>query len=240
MYYNSSLPVYIQIKNDIINKIRLGIWKENEKIPSEVMLMREYGAGRGTVRDAIRLIIDEGYLYIRKGIGTFVAQQEVGISIEPFVSLTYFIKMRGLELTTKILEEKEIIVDDIVSKQTGIKENTKCLYVKRLRMLDNKPIGLEVFNFSHDEEAYFKDFDFTKGISHYLFEELKVSVTKMTMDLEIVKASGEEKELLQLEDDSKMIISNRVVNVNAQKEILYHLKFYCGEQLSKIGMDNFV
>ncbi|MCT4597166.1 MAG: GntR family transcriptional regulator [Vallitalea sp.] len=240
MYYNSSLPVYIQIKNDIINKIRLGIWKENEKIPSEVMLMKEYGAGRGTVRDAIRLIIDEGYLYIKKGIGTFVAQQEVGISIEPFVSLTYFIKMRGLELTTKVLEEKEIIVDSIISKQTGIKENTKCLYVKRLRILDNKPIGLEVFHFSHDEEEYFRDFDFTKGISHYLFEELKVSVTKMTMDLEVIKATGEEKELLQLQDDSKMIISNRVVNVNSQKEILYHLKFYCGEQLSKIGMDSFV
>lgn len=106
MDYKPSIPVYIQIKEDIINKIRLGIWKENEKIPSELKLMEEYGVGRGTVREAIKLIIDEGYLYIKKGIGTFVAQKEVGVSVEPFVSLTYFIKMRGLNITTKVLEKK--------------------------------------------------------------------------------------------------------------------------------------
>lgn len=68
MQYNPSIPVYIQIKDDIIKKIREGMWKENEKIPSEVKFMEEYGAGRGTVREAIRLIIDEGYLYIKKRV----------------------------------------------------------------------------------------------------------------------------------------------------------------------------
>jgi len=240
MDYKPAIPVYIQIKEDIINKIRLGIWRENEKIPSELKLMEEYRVGRGTVRDAIKLIIDEGYLYIKKGIGTFVAQKEVGVSIEPFVSLTYFIKMRGLKITTEVLEKKELIVDAELAKQTGITENTKCLFVKRLRLLEERPIGLEVFHFSYNEEKYFKDYDFTNAISHYLFEELKVSVTKMNMDFEIAMAEGEEKELLQLEDKSKMIISNRIVNVNSQKEILYHLRFYCSEQLSKIGMDKFV
>ncbi|GMQ59955.1 GntR family transcriptional regulator [Vallitalea sediminicola] len=240
MQYNPALPVYIQIKEDIIRKIRLGIWKENEKIPSELKLMEEYHSGRGTVREAIKLIIDEGYLYIKKGIGTFVAQREVGISIEPFVSLTYFIKMRGLNISTKILDKKELIVDTDLAEKTGIKENKKCLFVKRLRIMDGRPIGLEVFHFVYEEENFFKDFDFENGISHYLFEELKVSVTKMDMDLEIVKAVGEEKDILQLKDDSKMMISNRVVYVNDKKDILYHLKFYCGEKLSKIGMDNFV
>ncbi|MCT4544350.1 MAG: GntR family transcriptional regulator [Vallitalea sp.] len=240
MQYNPSLPVYIQIKQDIIKKIRLGIWKENEKIPSEIKLMEEYQAGRGTIREAIKLIIDEGYLYIKKGIGTFVAQKEVGISIEPFVSLTYFIKMRGLSITTKILEKKEIMVDAKLSKKTNIKENTKCLFVKRLRLMNGRPIGIEVFHFSYDEQNIFKDFNFEEGISHYLFHELNLLVTKMNMDLEIVEAKGEMKELLKLKDNSKMMISNRIVYVNNQKDILYHLKFYCGEQLSKIGMDNFI
>lgn len=240
MHYNSSLPVYIQIKEDIIRKIRMGIWKENEKIPSEFKLMDQYHAGRGTVREAIKLIVDEGYLYIKKGIGTFVAQREVAISIEPFVSLTYFIKMRGLDIATQILAQEEITIDRDLSLKTGIEENTKCLYVKRLRMLDEHPIGIEIFHFVYGNKNYFDGFDFREGIAHYLFEELKISVTKMDMNLEIVKASGEEKELLKLNDNNKMMISNRIVYVNKQKDVLYHLKFYCGEQLSKIGMDSFV
>lgn len=240
MQYNPSIPVYIQIKDDIIKKIREGIWKENEKIPSEVKFMEEYGAGRGTIREAIRLIIDEGYLYIKKGIGTFVAQKEVGISIEPFVSLTYFIKMRGLDINTKVLEVEERIMDEDTSKKTGIEAGTKCLFVKRMRMMKNQPIGLETFHFAYKAEALYKDFDFTHAISHYLFHDCQLTVTKMNMEMELVKASGEGMKRLGLDYKSKMLVSNRIVYINANQDVLYHLTFVCGEELSQIGLDKFV
>ncbi|QUI24075.1 GntR family transcriptional regulator [Vallitalea pronyensis] len=240
MQYNPSIPVYIQIKDDIIHKIREGVWKENEKIPSEVKFMEEYGAGRGTIREAIRLIIDEGYLYIKKGIGTFVAQKEVGISIEPFVSLTYFIKMRGLDIHTKVLAVEEKIMDQATSKETGIQAGTPCLFVKRIRMMKNQPIGLEIFHFVYEAHTRYQDFDFTQGISHYLFHDCQLTVSKMNMDMELVEASGEGKQLLELGDSSMMLVSNRIVYINANQDILYHLTFVCGEELSQIGLDKFV
>ncbi len=240
MQYNPSIPVYIQIKDDIIKKIREGVWKENEKIPSEVKFMEEYGAGRGTVREAIRLIIEEGYLYIKKGIGTFVAQKEVGISIEPFVSLTYFIKMRGLDIHTKVLAVEERIMDEDTSMKTGIEEGTKCLFVKRIRMMKNQPIGLEIFHFVYEAGVLYKDFDFTHGISHYLFHDCQLAVTKMNMDMELVEASGEGKILLELDHKNKMLVSNRIVYINANQDVLYHLTFVCGEELSQIGLDKFI
>lgn len=240
MKFNSSIPVYLQIKEDIIKKIRKGTWNEDEKIPSELKFMKEYKVGRETVRKAIKIIIDEGYLYIKKGIGTFIAQKEVGVCVEPFISLTYFIHMRGLNINTKILEKKELVVDSDLAKVTGLKENTKCLFVKRLRLLENKPIGIEKFHFSLENEELFKNFDFTNGISHYLFEEQQIKITKINMQLEIIDAIGEEKEILELKNNSKMIVSNRTVCINNSYDIFYYLKFYSGENISNIGTDKFI
>lgn len=239
MEYKSVIPAYIQIKDDIIDKIRDGIWEENQKIPSEQKLMEYYNVGRGTVRGAIKLVVDEGYVYIKKGIGTFVTQKDVGIAVEPFVSLTYFIKMRGLQITTTVLEQKEIIVDCELEKVTGLVAGSKVQFVKRLRILEGTPIGIEEFYFSEYANKYMKGYDFTNPISHYLFEEKKICVNHMEMAFDILEAKGEYKELLKL-NDKNMIKTTRRVHTSPSNEILYYLEFYCGEKLSHIGRDNFL
>jgi len=240
MKYKPSVPVYIQIKDDIIEKIRNGKWQENQKISSEQQLISEYNVGRGTVREAIKLVIDEGYLYIKKGVGTFVSQKDVGISIEPFVSLTYFIKMRGLQLITTILKEKEMCVTKELSELTGLKINTRCLFVKRVRVLEGNPIAIEEFYFSEKSFEYLSGYDFTKGISHFLFEDKNIEVGKMSMDFEVLRLTDEVKALLKLEEKTKMIKSCRTVRMNPGNEILYFLQFYCGEKLTRIGINGFV
>jgi len=240
MEYKPSIPAYIQIKDDIIEKIRLGKWQENQKISSEQQLIAEYEVGRGTVREAIKLVIDAGYLYIKKGVGTFVSRKDVGISIEPFVSLTYFIKMRGLQLKTEILEKEELKVTEQLAELTGLELHSTCLFVKRLRILEGKPIGIEEFYFSEKSFDYLINYDFTKGISHYLFEENQIEVGKMSMDLEVLAVTEKVRRILKMEETSRMIKSTRTVRTNPGNKILYFLKFYSDVKLTRIGMNGFV
>ena len=46
-----------------------------EKLPNEVELARELGVSRATLREAIRTLTAQGVLEVRRGKGTFVAQQ---------------------------------------------------------------------------------------------------------------------------------------------------------------------
>ena len=233
-------PAYIQIKNDIIKKIRTGTWKENQKMPSELKLMEMYSVGRGTIRDAMKLIVDEGYVYIKKGVGTFVSQNEVGVSLEPFVSLTYFIKMRGLKIETKLLEQKEFIVDKECAKETGLELGSKALLVSRLRILEGKPLAIEKFRFSEYAIEIFGDYDFTQPISHYMFDVKKIGVARMNMDF-VIKSSPEDiSKILEIEPDSKMIESSRTVFVAPNDDMYYHLSFYCAEKITHIGTEKFI
>lgn len=240
MNIEPSKPAYIQIKNNIIKKIRTGTWKEDQKIPSELKLMEIYNVGRGTIRDAMKLIVDEGYVYIKKGVGTFVSQNEVGVSLEPFISLTYFIKMRGLKIESRIMEQREFIVDEECSKETGLILGTRALQVTRLRILEGKPLAIEMFRFSEAALEIFSDYDFTQAISHYMFDVKKIGVSRMNMDFVIQPSTKYITKTLKLEPDERMIKSIRTVFSEPNNDLFYYLTFYCAEKLSYIGTEKFI
>ena len=74
-------PFYRQIAEDLARKIEAGELAHAQQLPTENELMREYGASRNTVRDAVKLLITRGLVVTRAGQGTFVAEK-----IVPFVS----------------------------------------------------------------------------------------------------------------------------------------------------------
>ncbi len=66
-------PLYQQIKNMLLNSLRLCEWKPGEAIPSEMELAARFHVSQGTVRKAIDEMAGENLLVRRQGKGTFVA-----------------------------------------------------------------------------------------------------------------------------------------------------------------------
>ena len=60
---NYQIPLYIQLKNLIIQRIKDGEYLPGEKIPSEREMSSLYHINRMTVKHAINALIDEGYLF---------------------------------------------------------------------------------------------------------------------------------------------------------------------------------
>lgn len=67
-----NLSKYEIIRNRIEEQISQGIYKENDKIPSENELCRAFESSRITVRKALDELVTIGVLYRQQGIGTFV------------------------------------------------------------------------------------------------------------------------------------------------------------------------
>jgi DNA-binding GntR family transcriptional regulator len=68
----SFMPLYLQIKNWLLNKIGLGELSDGDAIPSEAQLAEALGVSRGTVRQALYELRMEGYIVREKGRGSFV------------------------------------------------------------------------------------------------------------------------------------------------------------------------
>lgn len=61
------------LKQKILGDISAGRIKPGQALPSRHQFMRRYGCARGSIDAAIGELVEAGYLYSRKGSGTFVA-----------------------------------------------------------------------------------------------------------------------------------------------------------------------
>lgn len=51
---NSAIPLYRQVADNLLSRIQAGEWQENDKLPSEFMLIQEFNVSRITIRQRSR------------------------------------------------------------------------------------------------------------------------------------------------------------------------------------------
>lgn len=56
--------------------IKSGNFKSGDKLPSEPVLMEQFGVGRSTIREAVRILSNCGLLNVKQGLGTFINLNE--------------------------------------------------------------------------------------------------------------------------------------------------------------------
>ncbi|MGW5154487.1 GntR family transcriptional regulator [Nonomuraea wenchangensis] len=69
-------PIYEQLARIIRERIKAGDLKERQTVPSETSLQQEHGIARGSVRRAMELLREEGWVVTIQGRGTFVAPRD--------------------------------------------------------------------------------------------------------------------------------------------------------------------
>ncbi|GEM_PF-2456322 len=68
------IPIYHQIREQILEKIKSGELAVKERLPAELELANASGVSPMTVRQAYTSLVNEGYLYRRHGKGTYVSE----------------------------------------------------------------------------------------------------------------------------------------------------------------------
>jgi DNA-binding transcriptional regulator YhcF (GntR family) len=72
MKFDDSVPIYLQIKEEIENAIITNSLKEEEAIPSIRTLAQQYRLNPQTVSNAVSELMNEGVIFKKRGIGMFV------------------------------------------------------------------------------------------------------------------------------------------------------------------------
>ena len=70
---NQEKSIYLQIKEMIEQDILRDILLEEERVPSTNELAKLYAINPATAAKGVNLLVDEGILYKKRGIGMFVA-----------------------------------------------------------------------------------------------------------------------------------------------------------------------
>lgn len=100
-----------QIVEQLVSMILNGKLKQGDKLPPEHVLMKQFGVGRGSLREAIGALSLMGVLTVRPGHGTHVAYSPDGFITKP---LSWGLMMAGREKVHELVEARTVLEQAIV------------------------------------------------------------------------------------------------------------------------------
>lgn len=133
--------LYVQVIEHLKNDIETGVFKENEKFPSEFELARSLGVSRATLREALRLLEEEKIIVRKHGVGTFVNPRPLFSSgIEHLSSVSTMIRDAGMEPGTIFMDVSDTVPNDEMISKFNCSEEDPLVTIKRVRTADGEPV----------------------------------------------------------------------------------------------------
>ena len=76
MQFDYTRPIFLQVADDIKREIATGTLPPGEKLPPVTELSLRYGINPNTMQRVFRELEGAGVVYIKRGVGAFVSQDE--------------------------------------------------------------------------------------------------------------------------------------------------------------------
>lgn len=133
------------IEEHILKLIRNKTYMPGDKVISENKIIEKFNVSKMTARRAMQNLVQRGYLYQKRGSGTFVSSSDdkININFDELLGFTDKMLLQNKNPVTKILGFKIIKATHTLADTLKIKPGDKIYSILRLRLADDIPIVLE-------------------------------------------------------------------------------------------------
>jgi GntR family transcriptional regulator len=142
----SPVPLYVQLKEIVRQSIEQERLAPNDRIPSETDLSAEFNISRMTVRQAIRELVREGLVYVRRGEGTFVGPVQGAQMLIKLDGFSTQMTKEGHRVRSRTLGVHRVEPADehaAAYAGLGVRPGGGLVMIERVRYLDDEPFALE-------------------------------------------------------------------------------------------------
>lgn len=140
---DSKRPLYMQVALELKAEIVNGVYPVGSLIPTEDELCKRFAISRHTVREALRVLREEGLISSRRGAGTIVVPARArDTDIHQVMSINDLLAF-GTDTHFTIESIKMMVIDGRLAKRTGLPAGEEWLQVIGLRCAvnSNEPVG---------------------------------------------------------------------------------------------------
>ncbi len=130
------------VHDSIKMKIKDGTYPVSEFLPTEPELEKIYQVSRTTVRTAMEILKDEGFVEIRQGRGTIVLDSRATQSLNKVTSVTECLRRRGFDVRTKSMYIDIIYATEKLGKELHQTAGTPIARIQRIQLVNEKPIAI--------------------------------------------------------------------------------------------------
>jgi GntR family transcriptional regulator len=215
---STSVPLYKQIKEILIEELHAANGGTGRPFRTEQDLVQRFQVSRAPVRQALKELADEGYVYRERAKGTFPVQE---LPVRPpgleLGGLVGFLRDQGLDCTSKIVSVGHVLTTGKLCTLLGLESSNKVLRISRLIMLKEKPMvwSQTYLSLSEDFQPSKREVEKVDSVFALLERELGISISRGDHQICASSATSMEAEHLVINTgDPVLVIETKLYTRN--------------------------
>lgn len=134
------LPLYAQLEGAMLAYIAQQGLKAGDRLPTEAEISQMFSVSRATIRQALTRLVADGRVERIQGLGSFVARP-LPAHRPLLTSFTENMRAQGFKPLRRVLRCETVPMPDDQISVFG-PQSEECLYLSRLLLADDQPVGL--------------------------------------------------------------------------------------------------
>ncbi|MBB5174641.1 trehalose operon repressor [Texcoconibacillus texcoconensis] len=203
---------YIHIYRDIVEKIRNKTIKPQSTLPSEHELMEVYETSRETIRKALNVLAQNGFIQKVQGKGSIVLDSDkIDFPVSGLVTFKELAKNMGQTYRT-IVQFLDVThpSDELMSK-LDLEPSDEVWRVFRIREIDDEKVILDKDFIKRDYVETLTREVCENSIYEYIENELGMLISFAKKEIIVEEPSEEDREHLDLEGFSNIVVVKNFV-----------------------------
>jgi GntR family transcriptional regulator len=127
-------------EQELRQAIERGTFRPGSQLPTEAELCQMLGVSRTVVREALRVLEEDGLVARRHGVGTFVRDHQILKNLNFNFGITEMIESAGFKSGTSHLAIQSEAANQEQAEQLHIAVGTPLVTVERVRTADGRPV----------------------------------------------------------------------------------------------------
>lgn len=216
-----AVQIYKSIIEDLKSKINTGIYQYGDQLPTELELKNIYNTSKSTVRKALKILSDEGYIYAIHRKGYFIKTPN---------TKDYILYFDDVDIRFGI-DHTDIISMNLISNESSqikyIPQNKKALEIKSIYKSSEIPVGYDTKYI-----VYSKGISIQANVSEYIdiLDILSKQIILYHIDKELTisgcKATKEIASILHIKENEYVIQVEHHYYDRYKKIIAYCVTYY--------------
>lgn len=207
---SSTVPLYSQIKQILINELQ-GAGQGSAPTLTEASLIKRFHVSRAPIRQALRELVNEGYVVRQRAKGTFPVRG-VNIRLPPAMELgglTRYLTELGLDPSSRVTDLARVVAPEEVRAALSLDSSEKVLYVQRIISVNDAPLVLARTYLCTPPDFLpdIKKLERTGTVFAIIEQELGLTFTRGEQQVWAAGASQEEAAALEVEVGAPVLVA---------------------------------
>lgn len=221
-------PAYMIMYDTLKEDIKKGVYPIGDLLPTEGEMEKLFSVSRTTVRRAMEILAEEGYVEIKQGRGTMVLDYRTTQNLNQVTSVTESLRRKGYAVRTKSMYIDTIHANLNLAEELHVNQGDLLARVQRIQLADEKPVVIMKnyipYELVQGIEKYNNQFS---ALYQFLEEKYKIQIDAAKDRIYARGADFTDAEMLQINPGTALLCIRRIC--------YQEKKPVCVDQVSLLG-----